>query len=167
VVVAVVTAGLVSSSATPGQGVGYETTVKSGHWHGVTWKFTARTGSDGSYCLDMEISGRMDGRSCGSIRDPGSRGISYQARSGRPAPNYVIGPVIGTARSVQISFFDRPPIRLSTIMPPPARVHGFRFFVSMLQCPATPRSFVALNATGGVVARLVVPRRVGPPKIRC
>ncbi len=34
-------------------------------------------------------------------------GISYLAHTGRPAPNYVVGPVIAKARSVQIKFLDQ------------------------------------------------------------
>lgn len=168
---AVIAVAMVGFVAAPfesyGHTVGYETTIKSGRWHGIRWEFTARTGSDGSYCIDIEVAGRGSGRSCGSIRDPGSRRISYMAHSGRPAPNHVLGPVIARARYVHISFFDRPPIRTSTIAPPrtPELARGIRFFVAILPCPATPRRIVARNATGRVVAHIAVQRPV--PKISC
>lgn len=158
---AIIAVAMVGLVATPfeshGHTVGYETTVKSGRWHGSKWTFTARTGSDGSYCIDLHVAGLGEGRSCGSIRD---RGISYMAHSGRPAPNYVLGPVTARARYVHISFFDRPPIRTSTIAPPPKSEldRGIRFFVAILPCPTTPRSFVARNAAGRVVAQLVTGR---------
>src|SRR5438093_3913565 len=74
----------------------------------------------------------------------------------------VEGPVIAKARSVQIKFFDRPQIRISTIAPPPTLDPGIRFFVAVLPCPATPRSFVARNAAGRIVAQLVIAHRLGP-----
>jgi hypothetical protein len=133
-----------------------ETTVKSGRWHGVEWELRAQTWSEGSYCVAMTIGGREDGRSCGSIREDR---IAYAARSGRPAPNYVVGPVIGKARSVEIKFFDRPTIRIATIRPPrklepgTSMYAGTRFFAAVLSCPATPRSLVARGAAGRIVAR--------------
>jgi hypothetical protein len=168
-VIAVAVVGLVAAPvASYAHTVGYPTTIKSGRWHGMKWKVTARTGSDGSYCIDMEISGRLDGRSCGSIRDRGSRGISYMAHWGRPTPNYVIGPVIAKARSVHIRFFDRPPIRISTIAPPrtPELDRGIRFFTVILPCPATPRSLVARDAAGRVVAQ-IIRARPGVPRASC
>jgi hypothetical protein len=137
--------------------------VKSGRWHGIKWELTANTGSDGSYCIVMTVRRTDYGRSCGSIRN---EGISYLFHTGRPAPTYVVGPVIARARSVQIKFFDRPPIRTSTIAPPPTLYPGIRFFAVILPCPATPRSFVARNATLRIVAQLIGARR-GVPKAPC
>jgi hypothetical protein len=70
----------------------------------------------------------------------------------------------GSFRSDQV--FDRPPIRISTIAPPRTLYRGIRFFAAMLPCPATPRSFVARNAAGRIVAQLVRARG-GLPKAPC
>jgi hypothetical protein len=164
VAIAVAILGLFAASA--GYGQTHYPTVKSGRWHDIAWKFTARTGSDGSYCLQMTIRGRTDSRGCGSIRDRASRGISYLFGTGRPAPAYVVGPVIAKARFVQIKFFDRPPIRISTIAPPRTLYRGIRFFAAILPCPATPRSFVARNAARQIVAQIIRARR-GVPKTSC
>jgi hypothetical protein len=153
VVAAVATLAFLASSAVDAHTLG-ELTVKTGRWHGIKWEFRAQSGSDGSYCVAMRVSGRENGRSCGSIH---SKGISYLAAIGRPPPDYVIGPVIARARSVQIKFFDRPPIRISTIAPPPTLDPGVRFFATILPCPATPRSVVARNSAGRIVARLLIP----------
>ncbi len=163
VVVAVATLTLLATSAIYAHTLG-EATVKTGRWHGITWKFTAQAGSDGSYCIAMTVGGREEGRSCGEL---GNDGITYLAHSGRPAPNYVLGVVIARARSVQITFFNGRSIRISTIPPPPALDRGTRFFAAILPCrPAMPRSFVARNAAGRTVARLVIPRPRGP-KLSC
>jgi hypothetical protein len=159
---AVAILGLVAASATYGHTVS-EPTVISGRWHGIKWELTANTGRDGSYCIVMTVGRDEDARSCGSI---GNEGISYLFHTGRPAPTYVVGPVIAKARSVQIKFFDRPPIRISTIAPPRTLYRGIRFFAAMLPCPATPRSFVARNAAGRIVAQLVRARG-GLPKAPC
>jgi hypothetical protein len=159
VAIAVATLALFAPAATYAHTVG-ESTVKIGRWHGIKWKLTAGTWPDGSYCVAMTVGGGSeDGRSCGSIR---KEGISYLAHTGRPAPGYVVGPVIAKARSVQISFFDRQPIRTSTIAPPPTLDPSTRFFMAILPCPATPRSFVARNAAGRVVAQLIIAHRPGP-----
>jgi hypothetical protein len=158
VAVAVATLALFAPAATYAHTAG-ESTVKIGRWHGIKWKLTAGTSPDGSLCVAMTVAGRESGRSCGSIR---KEGISYLAHTGRPAPAHVVGPVIAKARSVQIKFFDRPPIRTSTIAPPATLDPGTRFFVAILPCPATPRSFEARNAAGRIVARLVIAHRLGP-----
>jgi hypothetical protein len=156
--VAFATLALLVASTTYAHTAG-DPTVKIGRWHGITWKLTAQDGPDGSYCVAMRTPNRTNSRSCGSIRE---HGISYLAHTGRPAPTYVVGPVIARARSIQIKFFDRPPVRTSTIAPPPTLDPGTRFFVAILSCPATPRSFVARNAAGRIVAQLVIPHRLGP-----
>src|SRR5688500_12369206 len=158
---AVAILGFVAASATYGHTVS-EPTVISGRWHGIKWELTANTGSDGSYCIVMTVRRTDYGRSCGSIRN---KGISYLTHSGRPAPDYVVGPVIAKARSVQIAFFDQRPIRISTIAPPRTLYRGIRFFAAILPCPATARSVVARNAAGRIVARIAIPRP--PPKLSC
>jgi hypothetical protein len=148
-----------------GHSLGYGTTVESGRWHGLKWTFTARTGSDGHYCIDLHLESLGESRSCGSIRD---RGISYMVHSGRPGPNYVVGPVVATARAVHIRFFDRPPLRTLTIAPPSTSEldRRIRFFVTILPCPATPRRLVARNAAGRVVAQLMT-RPLHRPRLPC
>src|SRR5690242_4567318 len=71
--------------------------------------------------------------------------------------------VVTRARSVQIEFFDRAPLRLSTIPAPPAIQGGVRFFVAVLPCPAMPKTLVARDAAGRVVARYA--SRQAPPKL--
>lgn len=151
IAVAVATLALLAPAATPAH-TASEPTVISGRWHGIKWELTANTGRDGSYCIVMTVGRDEDARSCGSIRNDG---ISYLFGTGSPALTYVVGPVIAKARSVQIKFFVRPPIRISTIAPPPTLYRGIRFFAAILPCPATPRSFVARNAAGQIVAQII------------
>jgi hypothetical protein len=163
VAVAVVTVALLTASATSAHTLS-EQTVASGRWHGMKWEFKAQA-ADGAYCIAMTVGrGLEDGRSCGSM---GKHGISYLAHHGRPAPNYVVGPVIAKARSVQIKFLDRPSVRISTMAPPPTLDRGMRFFAVILACPATPRSLVARDAAGRVVAQIVIPNRRFPRPKTC
>lgn len=162
VAVAVATLALFTAAGTPAH-TASEPTVISGRWHGIKWELTGNTGRDGSYCIVMTVGRDEDARSCGSI---GNEGISYLFGTGSPALTYVVGPVIAKARFVQIKFFDRPPIRTSTIAPPRTLYRGIRFFAAILPCPATPRSFVARNAAGRIVAQIIRARR-GVPKAPC
>jgi hypothetical protein len=144
-------------------GAAVEATVKTGRWHGVKWEFRAGAWRDGSYCVAMLIRDRENGRACGNVRGQG--GIGYIAAVSRPLPDYVIGPVVTTARSVRIEFFDRAPLRLSTIRAPRTLQGGMRFFMAIASCPSTPRSFVARDGRGRVVARFVVRHRAVPMSV--
>jgi hypothetical protein len=153
------------AAAAPAQ-IDSEATVKSGRWRGIPWQFKAQTGSDDSYCIVLDVRNREQGRSCGELD---SRGITYMAAGGRPAPNYVLGLVVAKARSVKITFFDGRTTRLPTI----TRRHrafdrSMRFFVAVFRCrTAFPRSFVARDAAGRIVARMTTPRPRGRPKLSC
>jgi hypothetical protein len=136
-----------------------ETTVTAGNWHGTTWTLRASASRDGSYCMALTVEAHERAGSCGSIR---RKGISYMAGSTPRIPAYVVGPVVSSARSVEISFYNRPRIRLRTIVGPRSLSPGTRFFAKVLRCPAKPRRFVARNQYGIVVARIVSPRRLGP-----
>jgi hypothetical protein len=134
------------------------TTAKAGRWHGISWKFTAEGSfAAGSYCVAVTIRGREAARSCGPTP---RRGITYLAYGGRPA--VVGGPVISTARSVGITFFDRRAIRIPAIRARGSSDRSTRYFAAALACPAIPRSFVARNAAERVVARFQLARRLGP-----
>ena len=146
---------LVATPALAGSAI--EASVKTGRWHGMEWELRAGAWRDGSYCVAMLIRDRDDGRACGNIREQG--GIGYIAAVSRPFPDYVIGPVVMVARSVRIDFFDRPPLRLSTIPAPRVLPGGMRFFMTLVRCPSTPRGFIARDARGRVVAQLVVRHR--------
>ena len=141
-----------------------EARVKAGHWRGIPWEFRAGAWRDGTYCVAMLISRREDARGCGNVRREG--GVSYVASRGDPEPAYVMGPVVRAARFVRVTFFDRPPLRLSTLPAPRSLQSGMRFFVALLPCPATPRTLVAQNAAGRTLARSGVVHRLGP-RVHC
>jgi hypothetical protein len=143
-----------------------EAHIKSGNWHGVKWEFRGGAWRDGSYCVAMVVRGREAGRACGNVRK--QRGIGYAAGvagNGRSSPHYVMGALVNQARSVKVGFSDRMPLRLGTIPAPRTLEGGVRFFVAVLPCTAQPKTFVARNAMGHIVARLV--RRDGGPKWSC
>jgi hypothetical protein len=155
-VVVVATFALLATSTIYAHGLG-ETVVKTGRWHRIRWEFT--TGGSfagGSYCVAMATRGREDGRSCGPTP---KEGITYLAHTGRPAPDYVIGPVVAAARAVQITFVDRPAIRTPTIR---TLDRSTRYFAVVLACLPNPKGFVARNGVGRIVARYVLKHRIGP-----
>jgi hypothetical protein len=147
---------LVTSAAA---GTPTEATVATGKWGGANWRLKASASRDGSYCVAMTVSSREVARSCGTIR---KQRISYMEGTDPKIPAFVVGPVISSARSVEVSFYDHSPIRVRTLVPPRSVDKGTRFFATVLPCPASPRRFVARNQFGIFVARLVVPRRLHP-----
>jgi hypothetical protein len=164
--VAVTLLALVAPSASDAN-MSREVTVAKGTWHGLNWKVAASTDHGGFYCIAYTIGrGAEDGRGCGSIRDRNSYGISYGAGTDRGSPVLVYGPVFASARSVRITFYDRPAILRPAIAPPRRLDPETRFFVAMLPCPATPKTFVARDGRGRIVARLAV-RRAGWPDFSC
>jgi hypothetical protein len=148
--------------------------IASGSFHGVAWRLTGNDWSGGTYCLTMKIpasSKSVGSGGCGSINVPGRygpHGISYLTHAGIPLPNYVVGPVVATARVVQITLSNGLMIRTRTIPPRRGLVSGIRFYAVELPCPALPTQFRALDATGRIVAHLNIPARIGfRGKITC
>jgi hypothetical protein len=136
-----------------GAGTVAEAHIRSGSWHGVRWELRGGAWHDGSYCVAMLVRGRENARACGNVRQQGGIGYSAGAAgSGRSDPNFVMGAVVDRARSVEVEFFDRKPVRLGTIPAPRTLEGGLRFFVAVLSCPAGARKLVARDATGRVVA---------------
>jgi hypothetical protein len=137
------------------------TTAKSGRWNAIRWEFTTEGSfAEGFSCVAMAIRGREASRSCGPTP---KAGITHLAHWGRPAPDYVIGQVVAAARSVRITYFDRPAIRTPTIQ---TRDRSTRYFAVVVACPATPKSFVARNGAGRIVAQFVLKHRL-PPRATC
>jgi hypothetical protein len=163
-VIAVSILGLLLPIAASGSAV--EAHIKSGRWHAVSWELRGGAWRDGSYCTAMLINGRENSRGCGDIRQQGGIGYSAgTAASGTRSPNYVMGAVLARARSLRVEFFDRAPVRIGTIPAPRTLEGGVRFFVVVLPCPAKPRTLIARDAKGRVVARYTWQHE--PPKWSC
>jgi hypothetical protein len=143
-----------------------EAHIESGRWHGARWELRGGAWSDGSFCVAMLIRGRENSRGCGNLRRQGGIGyVGGAAGSDRRDPSYVMGAVVTRARSIQVEFFDRKPLRLDTIPAPRTLAGGLRFFVAVVPCPATPKMLVARDAAGRVVAHSA--RRDRGPKLPC
>src|SRR5690242_2211890 len=137
-----------------------EAIVTTGQWHGIPWRLSASASRDGSYCVALSVKGHERARSCGTIR---RERISYMAGTDSGIPAFIVGPVVSSARSVEISFFDRPSIRVRTIVPPSSLSPVTRFFAKLLRCPATARRLIARDQYGIIVARLAIPHRRPKP----
>jgi hypothetical protein len=141
--------------------------IKSGRSHGVNWEFRGGAWRDGSYCTAMLINGREISRACGNVRKQDGIGFSAGGNaSDKRVPDFVMGAVVATARTVRIEFFDkRTPLRLGTIPAPRTLEGGVRFFVAVLPCSAKPRKLVARDAAGRVVGHFAWQRE--PPTWSC
>jgi hypothetical protein len=134
--------------------------IAHGSFSGVPWQLTGSSWSDGTYCLNMKIpaSSKSSGsESCGSIHGRGRygpHGISYGAHSGRPLPGWVVGPVVPTARVVEIKLSTGNTLRVKTIAPRRAVSTGMRFYVAELPCPEWPTRFTARDGGGRAVAHI-------------
>jgi hypothetical protein len=140
--------------------------VASGAFGVVGWKLSATDSRDGYVCLTMTLPQRLGGRSseCGAIFGPGAgqaHGITYLAHTGAPAPDYIVGPVLATAKTVIIAFSNGKTVRTKTIAPPRGMTAKIAFYVTALRCSALPTSVRGLDTTGRVVAQLAI-RRLRP-----
>jgi hypothetical protein len=100
----------------------------------------------------------MEASECGSIFNRLNHGVSYLAHIGRPAPNYVAGPVIATATHVSLTFKDGTHLRLPTILPPRGLAPNIRFFIDFMPCRTSdPVRIVGTDANQRIVASLQLP----------
>jgi len=107
---------------------------------------------------------------CSSIFGPQAgraRGITYLAHTGAPAPDYIVGPVIASAKSVVIALSNRKTIRTKAVVPPKGMTAKIAFYVAKLPCPARPISVRGLDAGGRIVAHLAIPQLKVRGKATC
>jgi hypothetical protein len=153
---------LASSFAVPGWGASTGT-VTSGTFGTFAWKLSATDSADGYVCLTMTLLQHPGDRSseCGSIFGPQAgraHGITYLAHTGRPAPDYIVGPVIASAKSVLVALSNRKTIRTRTVGPPNGMTAKIAFYVAKLPCPARLLSVRGLDSGGRTVAHLSIPQ---------
>jgi hypothetical protein len=166
-VVAAVVASLVGSNAV--YGAALDTVVAAGRWGGVNWQMRATSDPDGSYCIFMYVPATArstTASSCGSLQLPTKQAISYLAHPGRPRPAYVVGPVIGTARLIEITLANGKILKAPTIRLPAGLTRAIRFYAKQMPCPAKPRRLLARDARGRIVAQRSIPRMF-PRNISC
>jgi hypothetical protein len=153
--------------------------IASGHWAGHAW--TLKGGDDLStgqlrHCLQLSIDFPYT-----AVRPPSTPACwSIQAKPPAIAPSYpyygisaaslapgcpeiawVIGPVVASAKEVEITLSTGATIRTPAIAPSAKLSQDVRYFAAQLPCvPRYTRSFtslVGLDAAGKVVARLAMP----------
>jgi hypothetical protein len=157
---------LASFFAMPGSGAS-TSLVAVGTFGTSAWKLYATDSADGHVCLTMTFPRHLGDRSaeCGSILGPQAgkaRGITYLAHTGAPAPDYVVGPVIASAKSVVIALSNKTTIRAKAVVPPKGMTPKIAFYVAKLPCPAPLISVRGFDAGGRVVAHLAIPQL--PPR---
>ena len=85
-----------------------------------------------------------------------AHGISYLAHTGAPAPDYIVGPVVASAKTVVIALSTGKTIRTKTIAPPKGMTPKIAFYAAELPCPGRPTSVRGLDAAGRTIAHLAI-----------
>lgn len=147
-------------------------TVTTGTWSGVPWTLVAyRSGTDGiCFALTPHATTNSGGSgaamSCDTITgvpvsaqsEPSSpHAISYLMGSSQELPAYITGPVVDTARTVEIVFADGKTIHVGTLPAPVALRSHVRFYVAELPARAgRVTAVLGRSKNGATVARLPV-----------
>jgi hypothetical protein len=148
-------AGLAASSAT----------VASGTFGTVTWKLSATDSAGGYVCLAIALPRHAGASECGSIFGPSAgraHGITYLAHTGVPAPDYIAGPVVATAKTVVVALSTGQTIETRTIAPPTGMTREIAFYATELPSRGQPVSVRGVDKAGRTVARLAIPRLATP-----
>jgi hypothetical protein len=145
-------------------------TIATGRFGTAAWRLSATDAADGTYCVTMTLRSRSGGggTSCGSIfgRSVGqAHGISFLDHVGRPAPDYIVGPVTATAKTVVITLSNGTTLQTKAIAPPRGMTAKIAFYVTQHPCPADATHLHALNSKGRPVAHLTIP--LLPPSPTC
>jgi hypothetical protein len=151
IALAAIAASLTAATATAAGDV----TVASGVKQHLAWALDATDGPHGSFCITMRKQGRLDASECGSIYAGQAHGVTYLAHFGRPAPGYIVGPVVATARHVSVSFENGSRLSIPTIRPPQGLERNIRFYVRLMRCRSVePSRIVGTDAAGHIVASI-------------
>lgn len=131
-------------------------TIASGMFGRIAWRLSATDAADGSFCVTVKLSLHSSGgaTACGSIYGPRAHGITYLAHTGGPEPDYIVGPVVATARTVEITLSNGATLRTKTIAPPKGMTTKIAFYVAQLPCPATPTRLEGVDRLGHIRASL-------------
>ena len=161
---------VVAASAVPSAvgGASSETVVAGGHWSGVSWRMSATDYATGGYCLFIAVPATVTQPSegCGSLALKGRHAISFLEHTGRPRPDYIVGPVLATARLVEISLANGKVLRAQTIAPRRGLARSIRFYAEQVPCGVRPTRLLARDRGGKVVARRSI-RQLGPGNASC
>jgi hypothetical protein len=139
------------------------TPVATGMFGSVAWKLTVTRSSDGSYCANLKLPQRPGDSSseCGLALVAGISprfGITYASRAGGPAPDYIFGTVIASAKTVTLTLSDRATLRTKTIARPKSIHANIAFYVAELPCSAYTTRLLAIDSAGHTVARFTIRR---------
>ena len=141
--------------------------VTEGRWNGLPWTLSAYRSATDGICFAVTPDGNANNRgtgaamSCDAITGtPLSRlargrprhDVSYLIGRGGVLPAYIAGPVIASARRVDIVLADRQTIRTATLPAPRALGAPVRFYVAKLPGDTDVRAVIARGPNGGIVA---------------
>jgi hypothetical protein len=165
-VVAAVVASFAGSSAV--RGAASETVIATGHWSGVSWRMSAIDYATGDYCVFMAVPATVTqpSESCGPLALKGGHAISYMAHTGKPRPDYIVGPVLATARLVEISLANGKALKAQTIAPRLGLAQSLRFYAEQLPCGVRVTRVLARDRRGRIVAQRSIPQ-LGPRNASC
>jgi hypothetical protein len=135
-------------------------TITSGDWNNKPWVLKAGDIADGQYCIELTgpAGPGLLPTGCGSIHPPYPsvhvpQNIGAVVQNIRVnVPRAVFGPVISTARSVQITFTNGTHVTVPTIAPPETLNSGIRFYIARRPCHAMFTEIIALDSDDRVVA---------------
>jgi hypothetical protein len=140
--------------------------VTSGNWGGSAWRFSASdqvSGDNVGYCFSMSFVGRAhssagcEGSGFVINSFPGlpyyGMDLAESIGGGCPGIDYVDGPVVATARTVDIRVSTGRVVRASTIAPPKGLVRNVGFYVARIPCGTQPTTAVGRSSAGRIVAR--------------
>jgi hypothetical protein len=91
--------------------------------------------------------------SCGPLQLKGTHAITYIEHTGRPRPDYIVGPVVATARLVEITLSNGKVLKTRTIAPKPGLARSLRFYAQQLSCGVRATRLLARDGRGRVVAQ--------------
>lgn len=136
--------------------------VTSGRWDGRVWTFAASdhvSGANVSYCWQMTFAtGGGSGGCSNYISQANSPFLPYygmdigEAIGGCPGLDYVDGPVVASATSVEITLSTGGAVKTSTVAAPAGLARSIRFLVVRIPCGTQPATATARNRAGKVVA---------------
>lgn len=152
--------GVVALPAAQGSAAPAKIVVASGVFGTASWTLSASDSPDGHVCLSMTLPHHGGSASeCGAIFGPQAgraHGITFLAHTGVPLPNYVVGPVLARASTVDIRLSSGKTMTTKTIAPPRRLTSRIRFYAVQLPCPTRPTRVTGFDASHRMVADLTI-----------
>ena len=154
IVAALVFAGTASASCRGGQISPVD--VRSGNWHGQSWKLQAEDSGDGRYAVTVFVAGRrraaLSGRFYVPTRTAGPVDFGWAASVPATTPAFVVGASTEKAHTMTVGLSNAA-VRTVEMIPPRCLLQpDISFFLAFIPPGMHPTFFAARNALGKIVA---------------